>query len=125
MTEIPSDMRPGTWQVPECPLLIEYSPDILSDIRVAVVDAFFSLPRGGAEIGGVLFGSHDAHAVRITAFQPMECEHAMGPTFVLSEKDRAHLGAQLRESRQDPVLRGLEIVGWYHSHTRSDIFLSQ
>jgi proteasome lid subunit RPN8/RPN11 len=125
MSVIPSDMHPGTWQVPECPLLIEYSPAILDEIRLAVVDAFFSLPRGGAEVGGVLFGSHDGRRVRITAFRPMDCEHAMGPTFVLSEKDQARLRAQLEASRKDPLLGDLEIVGWYHSHTRSDIFLSQ
>src|ERR1051325_3075409 len=125
MTETPSDMRPGTWQVPECPLLIQYSPAMLDEIRLAVVEAFFSLPRGGAEIGGVLFGSHDQKGVSIATSRPMECEHAMGPTFVLSDKDKARLKAQLEESRQDPELRSLKIVGWYHSHTRSEIFLSQ
>ena len=70
MTETPSDMSPGTWQVPECPLLIEYSPAVLDEIRLVMLDAFFSLPRGGAEIGGVLFGSHDDHRVRISAVRP-------------------------------------------------------
>jgi proteasome lid subunit RPN8/RPN11 len=125
MTEKPSDMRTGIWQVPECPFLIEYSPALLDEIRLAVLDAFFSLPRGGAEIGGVLFGNRDDERVRITAFRPMDCEHATGPSFALSGKDQARLRAQLEEFRRDPLLRDLEVMGWYHSHTRSDIFLSQ
>src|SRR5205085_10327090 len=77
-----------------------------------------------AEIGGVLFGRHSEAEVRIEAFRPMVCEHAMGPTFVLSDKDKALLKKQLAESAYDPSLHGLVTVGWYHSHTRSEIFLS-
>src|SRR5581483_6559070 len=124
MTETHSEMRPGTWQVPECPLLIEYQPSVMDEIRLAAVDAFFSLPRGGAEIGGVLYGRRAGSAVCIQAFRPIECEHAMGPTFVLSDKDKTRLQEQLDASAQDPLLAGLEIVGWYHTHTRSEIFLS-
>ena len=43
------------WTVPQSPVTIEYSVQALEEIRLAVTDAFFSLPRGGAEIGGVLF----------------------------------------------------------------------
>src|SRR6476661_7403817 len=113
----PSEMRPGTWHVPECPWRIEYLP--------AVVDAFFSLPRGGAEIGGLLFGTFRDNEVRIVTYRPMECEHAFGPTFVLSEKDLMQLEIQIAASPADPTLPGLEVVGWYHSHTRSEIFLSE
>ena len=118
-------MQPGIWQVPECPWLISYPSPLFDEIRLAVVDAFFSIPRGGAEIGGVLYGSHTESEVRISAFRPMECEHALGPTFLLSGKDLARLAAQLEGAAADPALRGLEAVGWYHSHTRSDIFLSE
>jgi proteasome lid subunit RPN8/RPN11 len=124
MTERLSDTWPGTWEPPECPLLIEYAPAVLDEIRLRVVDAFFSLPRGGAEIGGILFGLQARTTVRIEAFRPMECEHAMGPTFVLSDKDQARLKIQLDEADRDPLLHGMEVVGWYHSHTRSEIFLS-
>jgi len=117
-------MRPGTWQVPECPHLIEYSAAVLDEIRLAAVDGFFSLPHGGMEIGGVIFGRRSGESVRIEAIRPMECEHAMGPTFVLSENDKEQLKCQLEQARRDPLLEGLEIVGWYHSHTRSEIFLS-
>ena len=49
----------AAWSAPECPFKIEYTPHVLEDIRLAVMDAFFSLPRGGAEIGGILLRPQD------------------------------------------------------------------
>ena len=54
------------WNAPECPFAVAYQPQVLDDIRLAVVDAFFSLPRGGAEIGGLLLGRHEVDRVTIT-----------------------------------------------------------
>jgi proteasome lid subunit RPN8/RPN11 len=111
-----------SWPVPECPFTIEYSPRVLDDIRLTVVDAFFSLPRGGAEIGGILLGGYGGTKVTITGFLALECEHALGPSFTLSPRDEAQLSDLLGspECRR----RGCQPVGWYHSHTRSEIFLS-
>src|SRR5436305_14073949 len=109
-----------SWQTPECPFTIEYDAAVMEAIRQAAVDAFFSLPHGGAEIGGVLFGSETQGSVRILAFRPLECEHSRGPRFLLSDKDLAKLDMLLRKCTDDPLLRGLQVVGWYHSHTRSE-----
>ncbi len=111
----------GKWTTPQCPFTIEYSPRVLDDIRLAVVDAFFSLPRGGAEIGGILLGSHAGARLRISDYRPLECEHAFGPGFTLSDRDRNLLTHLLAGSKTGDVVP----VGWYHSHTRSEIFLSE
>jgi proteasome lid subunit RPN8/RPN11 len=113
-----------TWQVPECPFPIEWSAAALEEIRAAAMDAFFSIPHGGAEIGGVLWGTRAGGRVRILAAQPVECEHARGPTFTLSAKDHGRLAALLEEDGQALRAQGWEPVGWYHSHTRSEILLS-
>jgi len=105
------------WEAPQCPFRIEYSARVLDDIRLAVVDAFFSLPRGGAEIGGILLGRHEPDRLIINSYQPIECEHATGPSFTLSRNDEAKLREQLVSARG-------EVLGWYHSHTRSELFLS-
>ena len=112
----------ATWSVPPCPFAIDYAPRVLDDIRLAVMDAFFSLPRGGAEIGGVLLGRQGGGKVTITGYLPLECEHATGPSFNLSARDEANLSELLQSlAGQHP---GQHAVGWYHSHTRSEIFLS-
>jgi proteasome lid subunit RPN8/RPN11 len=106
--------------VPQCPFAIEYDAVVLDDIRLAVVDAFFSLPRGGAEIGGVLFGRFEGGAVHVRAHARLDCEHAFGPSFTLSAGDHGRFAALVAAAAG-----GLEPVGWYHSHTRSEIFLSE
>lgn len=108
------------WNAPECPFPIEYEPRALDDIRLAVVDAFFSLPRGGAEIGGVLFGKWNNERLTITDYAALDCEHAFGPSFTLSPRDETRLTELLAASNGN----SLRPVGWYHSHTRSEIFLS-
>jgi len=110
----------GTWSVAECPFAIEYSRRVLDDIRLAVTEAFFSLPKGGAEIGGILLGKWEHGELSILGHVPLECEHALGPSFTLSENDHARLAELV--AAQHPA--GMGPVGWYHSHTRSEIFLS-
>ena len=114
----------GSWRAGECPFRIDYDPALLNEIRRLAVDAFCSLPRGGAEIGGILFGTHDGEVVRIRDFHELRCEYAFGPSFVLSERDHAHLAELLAAARKNHRLAHLEPVGWYHTHTRSEIFLS-
>src|SRR5690242_7195907 len=101
------------WTTPECPFAIQYATHVLDDIRVAVVDAFCSVRRGGVEIGGRLLGEWKSGRLLITGFAPLECEHRHGPSFTLSENDEARLRELLEQSADS-------VVGWYHSHTRSE-----
>ena len=123
MTESGSDRTAIIWSVPECPFTIEAAARVLDDIRLAVTDAFFSLPRGGAEIGGILLGSFGAGKLTVGDYAALDCEHAYGPSFALSPPDEARLSALL--AAHDGCAGGLRAVGWYHSHTRSEIFLSE
>jgi proteasome lid subunit RPN8/RPN11 len=123
MTESCSEGLLGTWAPPECPFKIAYSLRALDDIRLAVADAFFSLPRGGAEIGGILLGKRDGQQITILDYVALDCEHAFGPSFTLSPRDLAHLSILIEEARKN--MPALQPAGWYHSHTRSDIFLSE
>jgi proteasome lid subunit RPN8/RPN11 len=117
-----ADSSLATWSVPQCPFAIEYDTRVLDEIRLSVIDAFFSLPRGGAEIGGLLLGQYTAGRLTISGYQPVECEHAFGPSYTLSERDYARLQEALTTAEAES--RERQPVGWYHSHTRSEIFLS-
>jgi proteasome lid subunit RPN8/RPN11 len=111
------------WTTPECPFAIDYSLRTLDDIRLAVTDAFFSLPRGGAEIGGILLGRQEQGLVTVLDAVAMSCEHAFGPSFELSPRDHEKLAELVAASDRNPNTN-TKVVGWYHSHTRSEIFLS-
>ena len=120
--ESPAESEFATWSAPPCPFAIEYTPRVLYDIRLAVLDAFFSLPRG-AEIGGILLGRHEADRLLILDHVALPCEHAAGPSFVLSPTDHIKLAEMLAVGRGNPSVA--QPVGWYHSLTRSGILLSE
>jgi proteasome lid subunit RPN8/RPN11 len=120
--ESPTNSQFATWTAPECPFAIEYSLRVLDDIRLAVLDAYFSLPRGGAEIGGILLGAAEKGRVVIVDYAALECEHAYGPSFTLSDRDYAKLRELLEIAGRSGG--GMVPVGWYHSHTRSEVFFS-
>src|SRR5437763_11946382 len=101
MTESRTQRPLVSWQPAECPFAIEYVPRVLDDIRLAVVDAFFSVPRGGAEIGGILLGNHTPERVIISGYQAFDCEHANGPSFTLSPRDHGHLAELLASFRSN------------------------
>ena len=120
-----TDAKFGTWVVPESPVNVEYSLVVIEEIRQVVADGFQRLQRGGIEVGGVLYGTREDRVLRILAMREIACEHARGPTFHLSENDRAALTAQLARGKEDMRLEGLLAVGWFLSHTRSDVTLQQ
>jgi proteasome lid subunit RPN8/RPN11 len=120
-----SDVTFGTWTVAASPLTIEYSLVVIEEIRHEVAEGFQKLSRGGIEVGGLLYGVHEGQTVRIMAIRPMACEHAGGPTFRLSERDRAALHEQLRQDQADSRLEDLVLVGWYVSHTRTEVTLTE
>lgn len=104
-----------------CSFVIEYPAAVLDEIRLAVMEAFFAIPRGGLEIGGVLFGRYREGLLRIEAFRILECDHAAGPSFTLSESDHV----RLRDLLDSAAAEGLLPVGWFRSRTRSGISLSE
>jgi proteasome lid subunit RPN8/RPN11 len=120
-----SDVTFGTWSVAESPITIEYSLVVVEEIRHEVAEGFQKLSRGGIEVGGLLYGVREAQAVRIMAIRPSVCEHSNGPAFRFSERDRSALREQIRQDQEDPRLEGLVCVGWYVSHTRTEITLSE
>jgi proteasome lid subunit RPN8/RPN11 len=111
------------WRPPQFSFQILYSRLILEQIRLAVADAYFLVPRGGLEIGGVLLGKHRDRQVEVLDHEPLGCEHAFGPSFLLSPRDQERLQDLLAKARHKSS--GLETVGWYHSHTRSEICLTE
>src|SRR5579871_478892 len=120
-----SDAKFGSWSVAESPVTVEYSLVAIEEIRHAVAEGFQKLSRGGVEVGGVLYGSRDGRTIHVQSMRSIECEHSRGPAFLLSEHDRELLEEQVRRDLADPRLEGLICVGWFLSHTRSEIMLSE
>lgn len=112
------------WTAPECPYRVTIPAAVLNEIRILAIEAFYSVPRGGVEVGGVFFGVREPHAIHIQAHRPIRCEYATGPSFTLSVKDQLGLSGLFDQAHADPDLAGMASLGWYHSHTRSGLLLS-
>jgi proteasome lid subunit RPN8/RPN11 len=111
------------WRIPQCPFVIECSSAVLEQIRREVEDSS-NARHGERETGGVLFGVQGLDRICILACKPLQSEHAVGPGFILSEKDQRRLAKLITSAATDPEMEGLQALGWYHSHLRSKIFLS-
>lgn len=124
MIEPAAEFTFGSWSATQVPAAIEYPLEVMDEIRLAATEGFQKLARGGLEVAGVLFGVRRDAGIRIVTWRPISCEHALGPTLQLSDRDQAQLNHLLATAVEDPDLEGLQPVGWFLSHTRSDISLS-
>ncbi|MGE5568947.1 MAG: hypothetical protein ACM3S5_07925 [Rhodospirillales bacterium] len=115
----------GVWSVEGHSIRVVYWASVLEEIRAEAVAGYCQFPRGGVEVGGILFGRLENGVTRILAFRPVPCEYKFGPSYRLSEKDGQAFADALRAPETDPLLAGLEPVGWYLSHTRSEVCLSK
>jgi len=103
---------------------VTYSLGVFHEIDFQVNEGYRRIPHGGIEIGGLLFGSADGQSAKIEDFRLIDCEHAFGPSFVLSERDVSALQKQLKESKGEPELEGMEVLGWFVAHTRTPLEMS-
>jgi proteasome lid subunit RPN8/RPN11 len=123
-----SDHRTGDvllWSVAEHPLEIECQWAVLDEIYETVQEAVRRLSRGGVEVGGVLFGRRDEDLIRVLAWRPISCDHTRGPAFVLSNDDQQGLMLLLEQAQSDPQLQVLDPVGWFVSHTRPGLRMTE
>jgi proteasome lid subunit RPN8/RPN11 len=102
----------------DCPV------SVLQSIRSSVLERFNSTPHGGDEVTGVLFGTRTAEEVRVTAFCPVADESALSRATALTEVQRA-VTAVIAAAHSHEELVGLEPLGWFRSHPRCDLNLTE
>jgi len=106
------------------PRVVACPRSVILRLRLSVLESFTSGPHGGAEVYGILFGTHSGKEVRIAEFRAIAFQSAMAGATPLSEEERrafaAALGSKARES--DP--KELEPVGWFRAHPHSELNLT-
>lgn len=114
------------WELPGKPVAVRMSPDVVFRLGMAVREGFRALPRRGLETGGLLIGVRKdvgtQVVVEINDFEPIESEHAAGPSYLLSDVDRRLLEAKI--SAHEAGAHSDAIVGFYRSHTRRDFAIT-
>lgn len=106
-------------------VLIDF--EVIDRMSQDVMRGFGAVPRRGAEVGGVLIGTVEAGdklVVHIQDFETVPCPHKRGPSYLLTEEDEQVFAATVERSRQRNE-RGLHAIGYFRSHTRDGLGLSE
>ncbi|MBI2688812.1 MAG: hypothetical protein HYX27_21120 [Acidobacteria bacterium] len=114
------------WKPAEKLISVQIQFDVIDKILLEVMRGFGAVPKRGAEVGGILLGtaetSGDRTVVKIEDFEMVGCDHASGPSFILSEDNRASFAGAANRWRHGPDRR-MYAVGYYRGHTREGICL--
>ena len=116
-----------TWEPEGKSIKILMDFDVIDRLSQDVMRGFGAVPRRGAEVGGVLIGTVEAGdklVVHIRDFESVPCPHKRGPSFLLTEEDEPVFAATVERSRQRNE-RGLHAIGYFRSHTRDGLGLSE
>jgi hypothetical protein len=115
------------WEVEGKPVSVRLRVEVVSRLGMAVQEGFKALRRRGLETGGLLIGTKreagDQIVVDVDDFEPIESEHANGPSYCLSDADRQTLKEKI--AAREAVATGTSIVGFYRSHTRRDFAITE
>src|SRR5258708_26424585 len=128
-TSADSDQHPAAafyeWDSPRNSITIRLDVDAARRLASVVKGGFEALPTRELEVGGLLLGRftpEDCPTTIIEDFEPIECEHRRGPSYTLSGKNRVLLEKRLSAHTSR---RGLDVVGYWRSHTRPGLHLDQ
>src|SRR5579862_7201048 len=105
-----------SWSTPELAYVIEYTAELMEEIR-----AYACTSRNGRDAGGVIYGSLRAKTIRIATWRPIGSEYAHGDILKLSNSDRMTLAVQFEAARGNPEFKDLRPVGWFVSHPQSGV----
>ncbi len=111
------------WEVPGKPISIQLSLDVVDRLQQDVMRGFGAVPRRGAEVGGILLGAVQGAGplLRIEDYQLVPIEYKRGPSYRLSSQDLQAFEAALHQAGDGKALRP---VGYFRSHTRDSVGLS-
>lgn len=116
-----------TWEPGGKAATVQIQFDVVDRILLDVMRGFGAVPKRGAEVGGILLGTAEAAngriLVRVESFEPVPCDHASGPSYILSEDDRVAFTDSLARWGRGPD-RPIYAVGYYRGHTRDGLCLA-
>jgi len=109
------------WQVPGKPVSVYLNVRLVDRLPLALEDGVQPHQTRASEIGGLLLGTircdRGQRVVQVDDFEPLPCEHAFGPSYLLSAADRETIEERLRWHKSR---RGRSVVGFWRINTRKD-----
>lgn len=116
------------WEVPGKPVSIRLDFDVIDRLGAEVMRAFSAVPRRGLEVGGILLGTVETGAkmvARVEDFEPVASKHTEGPSYVVSSGEDRNRFRQAVERWKSVSGGRLRPIGFYRSHTREHLGLTQ
>ena len=115
------------WKPAEKSISVQLQFDVVDRILLEVMRGFGAVPKRGAEVGGILLGTAELQGerivVKVETFEALDCDHASGPSVILSEDDRVAFQGTMGRWNRGPDRR-IYAVGYYRGHTRDGICLA-
>ena len=114
------------WRPPDKPFVVYLHFDVVDRLSGEAMRGFGAVPKRGAEVGGVLLGSierGETTTVMIEDCEPVGCSYKRGPSYLLSDEDRA-VFEDACQRWQPQSERPAYAVGFFRSQTRDGLALT-
>src|SRR5262245_33090099 len=118
-----AQVAPGyyVWTPEGGSVAVHLNLEVADLLSVAIMRGYGSIPKRGAEAGGVLLGTIYNGIVRIEDFEPVKCGHSAGPSYSLSTDEKEMFEEVCRRWGSNGSRYA---VGYFRSHTREGLGLS-
>ena len=123
--EVTETARYIDWTSPDGSLVVRIAEPVINRINVEVMRGFGVTRRRGTEVGGILIGHMQKGSPPVMVIddcEPVACEYAYGPSYLLSPNDEAIFADAVNRFRPGAG-REPSAVGYYRSHTRDGLSL--
>lgn len=112
------------WDAPDGSCSVTLGFHLMDELRRQAIEAYLSLPKRGAEIGGLLFGAvrQGSSAFHIDACEDLPCEYRFGPSYKLSQTDYVLVSERLAQHQCEG---SQPVIGLYRSYTGREAALDQ
>jgi hypothetical protein len=115
-----------TWSPDGKMIQVRVDFEVIDRMSAEVMRGFGSVPKRGAEVGGVLLGKVDKGSklsIHIHDFVIVPCDYRRGPSYQLTDGDTQLFSKTVADTTQSATA-DLRPVGYFRSHTRDGMGLT-
>ena len=116
-----------SWAPDGKPVQVWLDFDVIDRMSAEVMRGFGSVPKRGAEVGGVLLGRVDTTGkltIHVHDFVIVPCDYRRGPSYQLTSADTQLFSDAVAKATQGTA-PDLRPVGYFRSHTRDGMGLTE
>ena len=116
------------WTPEGKPVQVWLDFDVIDRMSAEVMRGFGSVPKRGAEVGGVLLGEVDRTtgklSIHVHDFVMVPCDYRRGPSYQLTDSDTQLFSEAVAKAAQGTT-QDLRPLGYFRSHTRDGMGLTE